>query len=188
LRNGVRSPRRTSVAGLEPLAPRRKWRAILLATLLLTPAYWSLVAGLVATGTETDDAPVAAPYIAFGLVMIPFVFVVLAFLSEHPRAPSAVVKAMALAILVGIPISALAADAVTGLVAGLGAGGIAALRADVNDDLRRRVIAVVIVSAVTFVLLRSASVIGLLVAPALPFASLGVADHLSERRALEGRA
>jgi hypothetical protein len=184
----VRPLRRTSVAGLEPLAPGRKWRAILLATLLVTPGYWSLVAGLVATGTETDDAPVAAPYIAFGLVMIPFVFVVLAFLSEHPRAPSAVVKAMTLALLVGIPVSALAADAVTGLVAGLGAGGIAALRADVDDDLKRRVIAVVIVSAATFLLLRSASMIGLLLAPALPFTGLGVADHVSERKALERRS
>ena len=178
----MRSLRRTSVAGLEPLAPRRKWRAILLATLLLTPAYWSLVAGLVATGTETDDAPIAAPYIAFGLVMIPFVFVVLAFLSEHPRAPGAVVKAMTLAVLVGIPISAIAADAVTGLVAGIGAGGIAALRADIGDDTKRRVIAVVIVSAASFVLLRSIPEVALLLAPVLPFTSLGVADHLSERR------
>ena len=123
--------RRSILAGAEPLSARRKWRAILLATLVLTPGYWSMLAGLVAVGSDDDGAPLAAPYIAFGLALLPFVFVVLAFLSEHPRAPGAVVKAMLLALVVGIPISAIAADAVTGLVAGLGAGGIAALRADI---------------------------------------------------------
>jgi hypothetical protein len=174
--------RRSILAGAEPLSARRKWRAILLATLVLTPGYWSMLAGLVAVGSDDDGAPLAAPYIAFGLALLPFVFVVLAFLSEHPRAPGAVVKAMLLALLVGIPISAIAADAVTGLVAGLGAGGIAALRADIGDDTKRRVVAVVIVSVATFVLLRSITEVALLLAPVFPFTSLGVADHLSERR------
>jgi hypothetical protein len=174
--------RRSILAGAEPLSARRKWRAILLATLVLTPGYWSMLAGLVAVGSDDDGAPLAAPYIAFGLALLPFVFVVLAFLSEHPRAPGAVVKAMLLALVVGIPISAIAADAVTGLVAGIGAGGIAALRADIGDDTKRRVIAVVIVSAASFVLLRLIPEVALLLAPVLPFTSLGVADHLSERR------
>ena len=174
--------RRSILAGAEPLSARRKWRAILLATLVLTPGYWSMLAGLVAVGSDDDGAPVAAPYIAFGVALLAVVVVVQAFLSEHPRAPGAVVKAMLLALVVGIPISAIAADAVTGLVAGLGAGGVAALRADIDDDTKRRVIAVIIVSAATFVLLRSIPEVALLLAPVFPFTSLGVADHLSERR------
>jgi hypothetical protein len=174
--------KRPILAGAEPLPARRKWRAILLATLVLTPGYWSLLAGLVAVGSDEDGAPFAAPYIAFGLALLPFVFVVLAFLSEHPRAPGAVVKAMVLTLVVGIPISALAADAVTGLVAGVGAGGIAALRADIDDDTKRRALALAIAAAVTFVLLRSIPVVAVLLAPVLPFTSLGVADHLGERR------
>jgi hypothetical protein len=43
-------------------------------------------------------------------------------------------------------------------------------------------IALLAVSAYVFILLRSASVIGQLLAPVLPFTSIGVADHLSERR------
>ena len=40
--------------------------------------------------------PAPGPAIALGLALIPFVFIVLAFLSEHPSAPGAVVKAMGL--------------------------------------------------------------------------------------------
>ncbi|MGH2637509.1 MAG: hypothetical protein ACRDHU_15370, partial [Actinomycetota bacterium] len=104
---------RSALAGAEPLPAPRKWRAITLATLVLAPAYWSIMAGLVAIASDEARAPNAGPFIAFGLSLIPFVFVALAFLSEHPRAPGAVVKAMLLCLVVGIPVSALAADAVT---------------------------------------------------------------------------
>ena len=113
---------------------------------------------------------------------MPFVFIVLAFLSEHPRAPGAVLKAMGLSLVVGIPVSALAGDAVTGLVAGIGAGGIAVLRADADQGWRARAIAVIAVSAYVFVMIRAAGDVALLLAPTLPFTSLGVADHLSELR------
>lgn len=168
--------------GAEPLTPRKKWRAILLATLLLVPAYWSLMVGLVSIESDRTSTPAAGPFIAFGLMLVPFVFVVLAFLSEHPRAPGAVVKAMGLTLLVAIPVSALARDAVTGIVAGLGAGGIAALRADPDHGWRARALAVLVASAYTFLLVRVAPEAALLLTPALPFSSIGVADHLSERR------
>jgi hypothetical protein len=170
---------------MEPLSPQRKWRAITLATLLLTPALWSLLAGFVAIAADDSDrtpgAPNAAAAIALGLVLIPFVFVVLAFMSEHPRAPMAVVKAMGLFLLVGIPVSAVAADAVTGIVAGVGAGGIVALRADDPHNWRARALAVVAASAYAFVLVRAAGAMTLLSAPIFPFTSIGIADHLSER-------
>jgi hypothetical protein len=171
------------LAGAEPLSPRKKWRAILLATLILAPAYWSIVAGMVAAASDASDAPAAAPFIAFGLALIPFMFVTLAFLSEHPRAPAAAAKAMAVSLLVGIPVSALAQDAVTGLIAGVGAGGILALRMDLTHTTRARVIAVAAVTVYCFFLLRTVSEVALLIGPALPLTSLGIADHLSERRA-----
>jgi hypothetical protein len=178
----VARAKRSILAGVEPLSPRRKWRAITLATLVLVPGYWSLVTGLVAEGVHEESAPFAAPYIAFGLVLLPFVFLVLAFLSEHPRASGATAKALLLTILVGAPVAAFAGDAVTGFVAGVGAGGIVAMRADVAHSWRARAIAVLAVSVYVFILVRSAAVIGLLLAPVLPFTSIGVADHLSERR------
>ena len=149
---------------------------------MLAPAFWAIIFGMVSAASDAADAPAAAPYIAFGLAVIPFVFVALAFLSEHPRAPGAAVKGMIVSLLVGIPVSALAQDAVTGLVAGLGAGGIFALRMDLSHTVKARIIAVVAVTVYCFFLLRTVSGLALLIGPALPFTSLGIADHLSERR------
>jgi hypothetical protein len=168
-------------AGLSPLSPQRKWRAILVATLVLVLAFWLMLAGLVAGASDDPDAPNAAAALAFGLALIPFVFIVLAFMSEHPRAPRAVVRAMGLALLVGIPVSALAGDAVTGIVAGVGAGGVAALRIDRDETVRARVLAVLVAAVYTFVLARVAGGLVLLPAPIFPFTAIGIADHLSER-------
>ena len=176
-------PRRSAGAGATPLSPRRVWRAILIATLLLVPAYWALLVGLVSVASDDPvEAPTAGPWIAFGLCLIPFVFLALAFLSEHPRAPGATVRAMALALVVGVPVSAVAADAVTGFVAGVGAGGIAAMRSDLDRAWRARALAIVVVSAWAFVTVRTVTDVALLLAPVLPFTSLGVADHLLEIR------
>ena len=154
----------------------------MIATLLLVPSYWSVLAGLVSLASDRPDAPPAGPFIAFGLALIPFVFIVLAFLSEHPRAPGAVLKAMGLALLVGLPVSAVAADAVTGLVAAVGAGGIAALRTDRAEAWKARALALLVVSLYVYLMIRVAGDVTLLLAPTLPFTCLGVADHLDERR------
>jgi len=169
-------------AGAWPLAPRRKWRAILLSTLLLVPAYWALLAGVVSVASETGGAPNPGAWIAFGLMLVPFVFIVLAFSSEHPRAAGASAKAMALSLLVGIPVSALAADAVTGFVAGIGAGGVVAMRADLDRSWKARALAVLIVTVWAYVTVRVMPEAALLLAPVLPFTSVGVADHLLEIR------
>jgi hypothetical protein len=172
---------------MQPLSPARKWRAIMVATLVLVLAFWALLAGLVAEATSDSTGSTAEPNaalgLAVGLTVIPFVFVTLAFLSEHPRAPGAVVRAMGWSLLVGIPVSALAGDAVTGIVAGVGAGGIQALRMDEPQNWRARAWAVVVAAAYTFVLARIAGGLVLLPAPIFPLTAIGIADHLSERRA-----
>lgn len=173
---------------MEPLPPDRRWRAITLATLLLAPACWAVLAGVVTLVTD-DEGGIANPEaaIALGMALLPFVFIVLAFASEHPRAPAAVVKAMGLSVLVGLPAAALAADVVTGIVAGVGAGGIVALRADLVHSLATRAWSVLAASAYTFVMVRVAGPMVLLTAPVFPFTALGLADHLAERRGQRGR-
>lgn len=168
---------------MEPLSPQRKWRAITIASLLLVPACWAILVGLVTSASDEPggvENPAAA--IAFGIALIPFVFVALAFLSGHPAAPAAVVKAMGLCLLIGIPVSALAADAITGIVAGVGAGGVVALRSDEAHTWRTRAVGVAFASMYTFLLARTAGAIVLLPAPIFPFTAIGVADHVAERR------
>jgi hypothetical protein len=179
--------RRGNPVGMQPLSPVRKWRAIMVATLVLVLAFWALLAGLVAEATDDSSSSAAEPNsalgLAVGLTVIPFVFVALAFMSEHPRAPGAVVRAMGWSLLVGIPVSALAGDAVTGIVAGVGAGGIQALRMDDPQNWRARAWGVVVASVYTLVLVRVAGALVLLPAPIFPLTAIGIADHLSERRA-----
>jgi hypothetical protein len=179
--------RRGNPVGMQPLSPVRKWRAIMVATLVLVLAFWALLAGLVAEATDDSSGSAAEPNsalgLAVGLTVIPFVFVALAFMSEHPRAPGAVVRAMGWSLLVGIPVSALAGDAVTGIVAGVGAGGIQALRMDDPHNWRARAWAVVVASVYTLILVRVAGALVLLPAPIFPLTAIGIADHLSERRA-----
>jgi hypothetical protein len=161
-----------------------------MATLVVVPAYWSILAGVVSLGLG-DGRGVGHPEvaIAFGLAALPFAFVVLAVHSEHPRVPFAVAEALGAAVLVGVPLSALAGDAVTGLVGAVGAGGVFALRPVPDQRLRPRVAAVAVVCAYTFVLAQVSPTLALLPAPLLPFAALGLADRRGERaqhRALLG--
>jgi hypothetical protein len=179
----VRTIRRHPPGGAEPLSPQRKWRAITLATVLLVPAFWSLLAGLVASSAnQPEAAPDPGAALALGIALIPFVFIVLSFLSQHQRAAGAVLKAMGLTLLVGIPVSALAGDGVTGIVAGIGAGGIVALRSEAEYSWKLRAAAVLVATVYTFVLVRVGGPLALLPAPILPFTGIGVADHIAERR------
>ncbi len=175
--------RRAVLEAAVPLSPRRKWVAITAATLAFVPAYWAVLAGIVSSASSSPKAaPDPGASLALGLALIPFVFVVLAFGSGHPRAPGAVVKAMLLALLVGIPVSALAGDAITGIVAGVSAGGAAALRLEVNHSWRSRALGVAVATVYTFVLIRVGGDVIVLGAPVLPFTALGLADHFVERR------
>jgi hypothetical protein len=179
--------KRRGPRNLQPVTPDRKWRAIVITTIVLVPAFWSILAGLVAAADDDSaGGPQPAAAIAFGLALLPFVFITGAFLSQHPRAPGAAARAMGLSLLIGVPVSALAGDAVTGLVAGVGAGGIVALRRDGVENWRARALAVAFAAAYIFVLVRAAGAIALLSAPVFPFTAIGVADNLAVRRATRG--
>lgn len=163
-----------------PPSPRQKWVAIALATMLLLVSYWLIVFAFVAGVTE--DGPDPGPPLAVGLSLVPFVFLVLAFLTRHPRAPGAVLKAMGLFVVVGMPV-ALFGSIVPGMVAGFGAGGVVSLRAEEEHRWAGRAAAVAGVTAYVWILLQfipDASIFG---GPFLPFVSIGIADGFMERRA-----
>ena len=176
-----RAKRRSAPLVGDPLPPNKKWRAITLATLLLVPGFWAMLAGLVALAADdAEGGPDPAAALALGFALLPFVFVLLAFLSQHPNAPIAVLKAMGLSLVVGFVASAIAGDAVTGLVAGVGAGGVVALRSDLAHRWTWRATAVAFAAIYTLVMVRSVGVLVLLAAPVFPFTAVGIADHLRE--------
>ena len=177
-RGGVGEP--GGLFGNEDNTPRRRWLALIVASLVLQFSYWPLVAALTAS-LDGDDASGAA--VALGLALAPITFVLLAFLSRHPRAPGAVLKAMALLLLVGMPVALL--NTIVGIFAGYAAGGVVALRPlPEGRPYRPRIIGVAVVAAYLFVLqVVGALEFALLSAAALPLAVSGVADE-----AMLGRA
>ena len=114
-----------------------------------------------------DPNPAAA--VAFGLALVPFVFLALAVMSEHPSVPGAVLRAMGWPSWSGPIVSGVVGDAVTGVVAGLGAGGIVALRMDARQNYRARVWAVVFAAAYTAFLVAVTGAMVLFPAPIFPF-------------------
>ena len=162
----------------DALEARRRWTAIAVATAVLVPAFWALLVGAVAEASDDGSAGLTVVGLAVGLCVVPFVFVALAFLSRHPDAPMAVVRAMGLFVVVGLVVSAFALEPVTGIVAGIGAGGVVALRRGESEPLRPRVLGVVVASAYAFVLAHALGAGVLVMAPVLPLTALGVADHL----------
>ena len=151
----------------------------------MSVSYTAMLVALIAT--EVEDGPAAGPLFAFGLGLVPFVFLVLAFLSTNPRAAGAVLKAMGLSVLVAGPLSAVMADAVSGLVAGFGVGGAIALRRDEVHSFRARLVAVGITVIYVAVLVNISVEAGLFGGAVLPFVSIGIADWVMERRAESAR-
>lgn len=173
---------RSSRVSPNPLTPERQWKAVAISTLVLVPAFWALLVGMVAVGDDSSNGPHAGAAFALGFALLPFVFVAAAFLTQHPQAPGAALRAMGMSLLVGIPVSAVAGDAVTGLVAGVGAGAVMAVRHDGPEGRRPRAAAVALASVYTFVLVRTAGPIALLSAPVFPFTAVALADTFMARR------
>lgn len=158
----------------------------MIATLVAVVSYWSIVFAFVVTdleGTELelDSSMTAGGPFALGLALVPFAFLALAFVSNHPRAPGAVFKAMMISIpaalafgLFGIPV---------GLVAGFGMGGALALRLDEVHRMNLRWLMVTGAVLYTFVVGIISPQASLFAGGFLPFAASGLADMISEYRA-----
>lgn len=157
---------------------KRSWIAIAISTVVVMTSYSSLLVAIVATRSDTPQA--AGPAFALGFVLAPLVFVSLAFLSGRKRAPTAVLKAMALWILVALPLGLF--NPVFGLSAGFGIGGVFTLAESDSDRWVHRSIAVLLVSTYSLLMLFVIPVLGLLSGGLLPLASIGLADYYTEYR------
>ena len=163
---------------------RRKLIALIVGTVLLVISFAGILGAFVASGV--DDGPNPGPPLALGMAVLPLMFAAVAYLSLHPRAGTAVLKAVGLFFLLAVPVSALAQDAVSGLVAGFGAGAVVTVDRLPVHTWQSRAIAVGASVFYVFVLIRIVPPLGIASAPLLPFTAVAVADYIVEQRAARG--
>lgn len=164
-----------------PVSARRKWAAISVATVIMAISVFFMLYGAV-EGAVLYETSAPGPPFAFGLALVPFAFVALAFISGHPAAGGAVVVALLLAVPIALPLAAISRDVVTGVAAGYGAGGVVALRREYYQSRRARIVAVVLTTVYVFITLRVDAATGVTAACLLPFVALGIADLAGDWR------
>jgi len=162
-------------------SPARKWISVAAATVLLLLSYALILLPFLA-GPDEGGAAFGAS-LGVGLALVPLVFVVAAFVSQNDRAALSIAKASGLWLLVTWPIAYF--DIVTGLVAGFGAGGTVAFRAEQGQTWRRRAVAIALVTIYTYVIVRVSPVAGLFGGAVLPFVAIAFADEFGNRRRVQ---
>jgi hypothetical protein len=162
---------------------KRSWLAIGLSTIVLMVSYSSLLVAIVATQSDTPEA--AGPTFALGFALVPVVFVAVAFLSGRRNAPTSVLKAMGVWLVVALPLGLF--NPVFGLCAGFGMGGVLTLKENDTDRWQARTIAVLLVATYSLSMLWVIPAIGLLSGGISPLASLGLADYYTRNRAKSAR-
>lgn len=121
------------------------------------------------------------------LALAPFVFVVFAFVSRHPRAPRAVLRAMGAFVLAGLSFGLL--TPALGAAAGFGVGAILTLNPpNVVGDTRRRLFGLGLALVYTFALLVYVTPAGVFTGALLPVIAIGLADEFSWWRHERGLA
>jgi hypothetical protein len=156
--------------------------AIAATTVLLQFSYWPILMG--ATGLFLEERSLGPVYL--GLALVPFVFLLVAFASRHPRASGAVLRAMGLFIVVALPIGATVGP-VLGVPAGFAVGGITALRPPDGFSRVGRARGIAVLAGLVYltVMAAVAPLFAAFVGAVLPFAVLGLADQALEWRAQE---
>jgi hypothetical protein len=156
--------------------------AIAAATVLLQFSYWPVLTG--ATGLFIGERSLGPVYL--GIALVPFVFLVLAFGSRHPRASGAVLRAMGLFLLVALPVGATVGP-LLGVPAGYAVGGITALRPPDGFARVGRTRGIAVAAGLVYLIVMAivAPFFAAFVGAVLPFAVIGLADQALEWRAQE---
>lgn len=116
--------------------------------------------------------------VAVAVVLAPVAFTVVAFVSRTPEGSKRVVQAMALLLVLALPVGLLAP--VLGVSAGYGAGVIVTLnRPRFTNVIRNRIVAVVFSVAYTFLLLVVITPAGVMTGALLPPLMVGFADEFT---------
>jgi uncharacterized membrane protein YczE len=153
---------------------RRNWLAIGLATVVMMFSYFPYASSFSTPpegGVEINPA-----LVGIGLVVAPFVFIVLGFVSRNTKAPKRVIQSMVLLILLGLTVGLL--SPVLGATAAFGAGATLCLKPpSLNHVYKWRIGAVVLTVVYTFLLLLFATPAGVFTGGLLPLLMVGFADE-----------
>jgi len=157
------------------ITARRRWLAIGAATMPLLVSYVAIAAAFT---TDSDGESLVGPGgAALGFGLVPFVFLLLAFVSGHKQASMAVLKAMGLFLLIAFPIGVLAPA--LGATAGYCAGGVVALRAAEDARTRPRWVASGLAVVYVLFLLMFIPAAGVMAGAMIPLMAVGFADEYS---------
>lgn len=186
----------TAAAAGGRISARRKWAAVGAATLLLAVSFFTTQFAVYSWLGDVDPeqeevVPMTASeavILGAGLLAAGAAFGALAWLSRHPRPlrAAAVAWLMSLvAIVICLFLLGLVGqfDPFTPMVAGFGAGGLVALRAEPEHTVGRRATAGLLITIYVFLLLRIYWPAGVIASPLLPLPVLAWADAIAERRA-----
>ncbi|MGI9528245.1 MAG: hypothetical protein ACR2NG_00915 [Acidimicrobiia bacterium] len=163
---------------VEQTSYKRSWLAIGLGTMVLMVSYGSLLVAIAAGQSNTPQA--AGPAFALGFMLVPVVYVVVAFVSGHDRAPTAVLKAMGLWLVVALPLSLF--NPIFGLCTGFGIGGVVTLNADGPDRWLARTVSVLLVATYSLAILFVFPALGVMSGGLLALPALGLADYYTRNR------
>ena len=162
---------------------RRRWRALGAGTAVATLAVWAMVIAIVTVPDESSDAgALSLLTLLLAVFLVPVAFYVVARIAGRERPHRVAARAWGIA-FVAIPVTFVAGDPVTGLVAGLGFGGAHSLPQGEHHTRASRWSATGLAVVYAWVLLRLVLALALLVVPLLPLGAVGLADAWQERRA-----
>lgn len=159
---------------------RRNWLAIALGTIAMMFSYFPYAAAFATP--EGEPAQIDVGLLGIGVVMAPFVFVTVGFVSRNPQAPRRVLQSMGLLIPVGLAVGLL--SPVLGAAAGFGVGGSLCLnQPDLEGVMKWRLWATGLMVVYVLFLLLVITPAGVFAGGLLPLLMIGFADEYSAWRA-----
>lgn len=160
----------------------RRWRAAIIATLVMQLSYQPLTLIRAAFRGADIDPGLVGNALGFGLGAMPVVLMTAAFVSRHLQATSAVLKGMALFVVVGLPLYVVI-DPIVGTTAGYAAAAVVTLRQDFGAYATQvRIVTAIGIVLVTLLLVSVIDAASAVIGATLPFLALAYADHRVAQR------
>lgn len=164
---------------------RRNWLALAIGTIVMMFSYFPY--GAAFARPEGEPAQIDPALVGVALVVAPFVFITIGWVSQNAMAPKRVLQSMGLLLMLGLAVGLL--SPVLGAAAGFGTGAALCLRLLPYDrTMRNRLWAVVLSTFYVFVLLVVATPAGVFTGGLLPLIAVGFADEYTAWRAANPRS